>query len=113
MTEDGRPETAACKPATANSRLCRVALPRLDIPSIAGNIRPMSTGSANSTNDYVEPLNQQQIRIYRHMTGEQRLRIGFEITDFVTRFALAGIRYRHPEASDAEARRLLRKSYRA
>jgi len=64
-------------------------------------------------NEYIEPLNPQQIRIYRRMTGEQRLRIGFEITDFVTRFALAGIRYRHPEVSDAEAQRLLRESCRA
>ena len=62
----------------------------------------------SSTSSYAEPLNQQQIRIYRRMTGEQRFRIGFEITDFVTKFALAGIRHRHPEASDAEARRLLR-----
>lgn len=69
----------------------------------------MDARQANRPNDYVEPLNRQQIRKYRRMTGEQRLRIGFEITDFVTRFALAGIRYRHPEASDAEAQRLLRK----
>jgi hypothetical protein len=63
---------------------------------------------ASRPTDYIEPLNQQQIRVYRRMTGEQRLRIGFQITDFVTRLALAGIRYRHPEASDAEARRMLR-----
>ena len=68
----------------------------------------MDARPANRPNRYIEPLNPQQIRIYRRMTGEQRLRIGFEITDFVTRFALAGIRHRHPEASDAEARRLLR-----
>jgi hypothetical protein len=70
----------------------------------------MSTGSASSPSDYVEPVNRQQIEIPRKLTGEQRLRIGFEIIDFVTEFALAGIRYRHPEASDAEARRLLRES---
>ena len=68
----------------------------------------MSPRLASRPNDYIEPLNPQQIRTYRRMTGEQRLRIGFEITDFVTRFALAGIRHRHPEASDAEAQRLLR-----
>jgi len=61
-----------------------------------------------STSAHIEPLNQLQIRIYRRMNGEQRLRIGFEITDFVTRLALAGIRHRHPEASEAEARRVLR-----
>lgn len=64
--------------------------------------------STSSPSAYVEPLNPQQIRIYRRMTGEQRFRIGFEITDFVNRLALAGIRHRHPEASDAEAQRLLR-----
>jgi hypothetical protein len=58
----------------------------------------------------MEPLNRRQIEILRKLTGEQRLRIGFEIADFVNEFALAGIRCRHPEASDAEARSLLRKS---
>jgi hypothetical protein len=72
----------------------------------------MSPSPENRPNDYIEPLNQQQIRIYRRMTGERRLRIGFEITDFVTRLALAGIRYRHPEATDAEARRRLKESCR-
>jgi hypothetical protein len=67
-----------------------------------------STSTSVSTSSYVEPLNPQQIRIYRRMTGEQRFRIGFEIADFVNRLALAGIRHRHPEASDAEAQRLLR-----
>jgi hypothetical protein len=72
----------------------------------------MPPRTPNRPNDYVEPINRQQIEILRKMTGERRFRIGFEITDFVTRFALAGIRYRHPEASDSEARRLLRESYR-
>jgi hypothetical protein len=71
-------------------------------------LSPSTLTSASSPSAYIKPLNQQQIRIYRRMTGEQRFRIGFEITDFVTRLALAGIRHRHPEASDAEARRLLR-----
>jgi hypothetical protein len=73
----------------------------------------MPLGPADRPNEYVEPLCRKQIAILRRMTGEQRLRIGFEITDFVTKLALAGIRYRNPEASDAESRRLLRESYRA
>ena len=56
---------------------------------------------------WIEPLNRQQIERLRSMSGERRFRIGFEICEFVTRFALAGIRYRHPEASDADAQRLL------
>jgi hypothetical protein len=73
----------------------------------------MTRGPASKASEYIEPVNRRQIEILRKMTGEQRLRIGFEITDFVTEFALAGIRYRHPGASDSEARRLLRESCRA
>jgi hypothetical protein len=72
----------------------------------------MASSPENRPNDYVEPLSRRQIEILRKMTGERRFRIGFEIADFVTKFALAGIRYRHPEASDAEAQRLLRESRR-
>ena len=82
-------------------------------PSTSTSTSSSSLTSTFPPSSYIEPLNRQQIRIYRRMTGEQRLRIGFEITDFVTRFALAGIRYRHPEASDAEARRMLREICRA
>ncbi|MBN2466109.1 hypothetical protein JXD38_10865 [candidate division WOR-3 bacterium] len=73
----------------------------------------MSTESAGSPHGYVEPLNRRQIEVLRRLTGEQRLRIGFEIIDFVTEFALAGIRFRHPGVSDSEARRLLGESCRA
>jgi len=72
----------------------------------------MPPRTPNRPNDYVEPINPQQVEILRKMTGERRFRIGFEITDFVTKLALAGIHYRHPEASDSEARRRLRESYR-
>jgi len=73
----------------------------------------MSATSSRQSNAYVEPLDPRQIAIYRRMTGEQLLRIGFEMCDAVRELTLAGIRYRHPGASEAETRRLLRQSYEA
>ena len=58
----------------------------------------------------VESLDPRQVAIYRRMTGEQRARIGFEISEFVRKLAIAGIRHRHPGASEAEVRRLLREA---
>jgi len=72
----------------------------------------MTAPPSEQTDCYVESLNPRQIRVYRRMTGEQRFRIGFEISDFASRLAIAGIRHRHPDASDEEIRIRHRQSYR-
>jgi len=61
-----------------------------------------------STNPYVEPDNEQQDQILRRMTGEQRLRIGFEITEFALNLARAGIRHQFPGISDEGVKGRLR-----
>jgi len=65
---------------------------------------------ASGSGPWVERLDPKQVAIYRRMTGAQRARIGFEISDFARRLALAGIRQRLPGASDVEVQRLLRRS---
>ena len=64
------------------------------------------------TGTYVEPPNARQTEVLRRMTGERRFRIGFEISDFVTRLVIAGIRHRHPGLSEPEVRERLKESYR-
>ncbi len=49
-----------------------------------------------------------QIALYRRMTGEERLAIALRLHDLACDVARAGIRYRHPNADDAEVERLLR-----
>jgi hypothetical protein len=68
----------------------------------------MSTGSANSTNGYVEPLNQQQIRIYRHLTGEQRLMLSLDMIRSTWRIAADAIRSKVPGISERELRTRIR-----
>ncbi|MBI4726767.1 hypothetical protein HY768_06035 [candidate division TA06 bacterium] len=51
--------------------------------------------------------------VLRKMTGEQRLRLGFELHDLALRLMQDGIRHRHPEYDERQvkqetARRLLR-----
>jgi hypothetical protein len=50
-----------------------------------------------------------QIEILRHLSGSQRLRIAFEMTELAREFAKAGIRARHPGWSERQvSRELLR-----
>ncbi len=50
----------------------------------------------------------QQIELYRRMTGEQRLTIALEMHELSCDVAREGIRHQHPEADAAEVERLLR-----
>ena len=60
----------------------------------------MSPSPANRPNGYIEPLNQQQIRIYRRMTGEQRLLLSLDMIRSVWRIAAAAIRNQNPGIPD-------------
>jgi hypothetical protein len=51
----------------------------------------------------------QQIELYRRMTGEQRLAIALEMHELSCDVAREGIRHQHPEADAAEVERLLRR----
>lgn len=50
----------------------------------------------------------EQIKLYRHMTGEQRLAIALNLHDLSCDIAREGIRRQHPNADDAEVEHLLR-----
>lgn len=51
---------------------------------------------------------EEQIARYRRMTGEQRLGIALSLHDFACDVAREGIRWRRPDADEAEVERLLR-----
>jgi len=48
-----------------------------------------------------------QMGIYRRMSGEQRLKIAFELSDFLRRAAMSRIRREHPEWSEWQVKREL------
>jgi hypothetical protein len=48
-----------------------------------------------------------QIELLRNMTGEQRIKIAFKLTDFMRRMALSRIRSEHPEWTEWEVKREL------
>jgi len=68
----------------------------------------MTERPQSPSNPYVEPDDERQEEILRRMTGAQRLRIGFEITEFALNLARAGIRHQYPGLSDEEVREKLR-----
>jgi hypothetical protein len=51
---------------------------------------------------------EKQIGQYRHMTGEQRLKIALDLHEMSCNIARAGIRQQHPKANATEVERLLR-----
>ena len=54
-----------------------------------------------------EAATQMQIERYRQMTGEERVRIGFDLFNLACEVTRAGIRSQHPEADEASVNRLL------
>ena len=48
-----------------------------------------------------------QLGIFRKMTGEQRLKLALEMSDFARDLSLSRIRAEHPEWSDWEVKREL------
>ncbi|HEU4452332.1 MAG TPA: hypothetical protein VFR81_04700 [Longimicrobium sp.] len=50
---------------------------------------------------------QVQLEIFRKMTGEQRLKLALEMSDFARELSLSRIRAEHPEWSDWEVKREL------
>ena len=49
-----------------------------------------------------------QIEKYRAMTGEERLKLAFDLHELACEIARDGIRHQHPEASPDEVERRLR-----
>jgi hypothetical protein len=80
----------------------------LDSEACCRIIIPMPASPSKCSNGYVEPLNQQQICIYRRMTGEQRLRLSFDMIHTVWRIAADAIRNQAPHISDRELKSRIR-----
>ena len=51
---------------------------------------------------------EEQIKRYRRMTGEERLKVALELHDMSCEIARQGIRRQHPNAGEAEVESLLR-----
>ena len=49
-----------------------------------------------------------QVKKYRAMTGEERLKLAFDLHELSCEIVRDGIRHQHPEASPDEVERLLR-----
>ena len=49
-----------------------------------------------------------QIKLYRQMTGEERLGIALRLHELACNVAREGIRHQHPEADEAEVEKFLR-----
>lgn len=50
---------------------------------------------------------QVQLDVFRRMTGEQRLKLALEMSDFARELSLSRIRAEHPQWSDWEVKREL------
>jgi hypothetical protein len=46
-----------------------------------------------------------QIEVYRRMSPQERLRIGFELYEMARTLARAGIRHQHPDWDDEQVQR--------
>ena len=55
-----------------------------------------------------EAATEMQIERYRQMTGEERVKLSFDLFRLACDVARAGIRQQHPDADAAEVERLLK-----
>jgi Rv0078B-related antitoxin len=55
-----------------------------------------------------EAATEMQIERYRRMTGEERMKLGFDLFRLACDVARAGICSQHPDADEAEVERLLK-----
>lgn len=56
------------------------------------------------TNDTTEDAEQKQHEVFKRMRGEEKVRLSMAFSDFVRDLALAGLRSRHPAASESQQR---------
>ncbi len=59
------------------------------------------------SHDTSRDAEQVQFGVFRKMTGEQRLKLALEMSDFARELSLSRIRAEHPEWSDWEVKREL------
>lgn len=62
-------------------------------------------------NKYIELRNVKEEEILRRMNGEERMRIGFEMCEFVRKLIIAGIRNQFPNISEQELKSMVKERY--
>jgi hypothetical protein len=70
-------------------------------PRRAGRVHPMRP------RDTTAAAHEAQLRCYRRMSGAEKVALAAQLSEDVRAVAMAGIRARHPEYSDREARHAL------
>ena len=74
--------------------------------------RPRANISVVAITDTSPEARAIQLKIQHEMSGEQRMLLAFEMSEFARELARAGIRRDHPEWSEAQvARELLRRAF--
>jgi hypothetical protein len=68
----------------------------------------MPASPSEHRNPYVEPLDGQQVRAYRRMTGEQRLLLSLDMIRSTWRIAADAIRNEVPGITDQQLRARIR-----
>lgn len=58
-----------------------------------------------------EPTIDPDIEILRRMTPQQRVRTGMSLYHFARKLKRAGLRKQHPEASEAELKRMVNEAF--
>jgi hypothetical protein len=80
--------------------------------SVIAAVEPRANVSAVAITDTSPEAQAIQFQIQHEMSGEQRMLLTFEMSEFSRKLARAGIRRNHPEWSKAEvARELLRLAF--
>jgi len=62
-------------------------------------------------NKYIELPNEKELEILCNMKGETRMRIGFEMCDFVRKLIIASIRNQFPNISEETLKTKLKERY--
>lgn len=60
---------------------------------------------------YTEAPDRKQEEILRRMSGEQRMHLGFEISDFVWKLVISGIKYQFPNISEKELQEKIKERF--
>jgi hypothetical protein len=64
-------------------------------------------GAPDLPRDTAPEAHEAQLAVYRRLSGAERVAIAFRLGTIARNTALAGIRRRHPEYDDSQARRAL------
>jgi hypothetical protein len=52
-----------------------------------------------------------QTEVYRRMTGQQRLQVGFELNDWLRAFVRRGVKFEHPDWDERQVEQEVRRRF--